>query len=347
MVREGTVPYRRLRVLLLVVLTGSLTLAHQYWVGGATIYDAALEARRAAIHEYILHNKVPIGVRWSSLGANGTNIRIGAVFLAEAVHQATGVRIHLAYKILDTVALFGTLLLLFVFLRIWFPSAYALVGLLYVASVLPMTYFLHAFHPWDRLGLLGWLVSLLLLHKNRLAWLALALMLTTVIKYDIILFPGLYFLAKVDRQNWRRIVPRTVALFAVTFGTYAALRILIPGGFDATLSVMDLAATNLRDFLSAPFAYPQLLAFTLPLLLGAISVRSADRFVKACFLFGVLLFVPLLAQSNFIEIRAQMAPLVLTIPAGLLGLFQLLERGDDHPVARQSLARSGTIQAES
>jgi hypothetical protein len=49
--------------------------------------------------------------------------------------------------------------------------------------------------------------------------------------------------------------------------------------------------------------------------------------------FGILLAVPFFILSNLIEVRAQMASLVMIAPAALLGLENLLAKGRPDPSA--------------
>src|SRR5688500_5661133 len=96
-------------VLLLVLLAGSLALVLQKWVGGATIYHPGYAEARRVLHESIFRNQLPPDRRsWSELGANGTNIRIATVYVAEAAHRFSEIDVLTIYKGLDTAALFAS-----------------------------------------------------------------------------------------------------------------------------------------------------------------------------------------------------------------------------------------------
>jgi len=312
--------------LLLVMLAAALTLGMQYWVGGATIYRSELVGAREALHSYILHNELPPGQTWTTLGAHSSNIRIGVVLAAEVIHRSTGVPVYFAYKAIDTAALFAGMLLLFVFVRRWVPDVYAVLALLYFAAITPLTYFLHIFHPWDRPALVVWLVCLLLLRAKRLGYLAAVLPVAVAIKFDVMVLPVLYLLASVTRENWQSVTWRTVAMLVLTVGTYIALRLALPGGFDSERTPIEQVALNLRDFAAIPLFYPPLLVFGLPILLGLAGWTSADRFARACWVFAVILTVPLWAKTNFREVRAEMPLMLLFMPCATLGLRAVLER---------------------
>jgi hypothetical protein len=312
---------------LLVLLCLVLTLGLQYWVGGATIYRTEYIAPRETLHSYIVRNQLPPGQTWMALGAHSLNIRVGAVYLAEAIHRTTRAPVYLVYKALETGFLLLAFLLFFAFIRDGVPRVYAVLALLYFAAITPLTYFLHVFHPWDRPALVTWLVCLILLRSERLLLLTLVLSLGVAIKFDIMVLPVLYFLAFARRENWRRIALRTGGMLAATFATYVALRLAFPGGFDSQRTVIEQIAKNLREFAAIPLFHPPLLALALPLLLGVVGWRSADRFKRASWGLGVALLVPLFLMTNFQELRAEMPVVVLLMPCALAGARVVLEKG--------------------
>ena len=108
----------------------------------------------------ILENRAQSPGEKRALGVNTTNIRIGTVYAAEAIHRATGLSISRVYRVMDTVALFAALPLVFWLFRRMASREYALLAMLYVGSILPLTYFLFYFHPWDRPTLVLWILML-------------------------------------------------------------------------------------------------------------------------------------------------------------------------------------------
>ena len=66
-------------VVLLVILSAVVTLVLQGWVGTATIYSSQYDAQHLAAHEILLHNRLPEGRTWTSMGGNGDNVRIATV----------------------------------------------------------------------------------------------------------------------------------------------------------------------------------------------------------------------------------------------------------------------------
>jgi hypothetical protein len=309
---------------LLVLFVGVATMISQYWVGNSTIYRPELEQKRELLHQYLLQNQLPPGVTWTSMGANSTNIRVGAVFLAEAMHRVFHISVLKAYVLLDTVALFCAMILLFVYLQRWFENIYCLVGVMFFAVVLPLTYMLFVFHPWDRLSLIVWLAALHLVRERRLWLLAVVLAIGMLIKYDVLLFPGLFFLAYVDRENWLRTGVITLLLFAVTFGMFKLVVLLRPGGFDSQLTTAQIVASNLAVLKEQRLGWPPFLGFSAPIVMAAIGFRSGNRFMQGSALFGMLLFIPFIFQSFMAEFRTEVPILLCLLPAALLGTKLIL-----------------------
>jgi hypothetical protein len=288
-----------------------------------TRYQTDFAERQQKLHNAILHNRLPAGhSSWGEIGANGTNTRVATVYLAEALHRITDLGTLKIYKMIDTVAVFVTFLLLFAYLRQSSPPVYSLVGLLYVAAIFPLTYFFVYFQPWDRVSLVCWIALLILLRLERLIAFTFLLAVSITVKYDTLLLPGLYLLANITWSNWRRIALRSGLMFAVSFGIWIGMRVFLPGGFEERHIVAQLLR-NLSDIHSTLFSYPPLLAFLIPMILAFGAVRWADRFSRASVWFGMLLFAPLIFATNFIEIRAEMPILILLLPSALVALRSL------------------------
>lgn len=324
----------------LALLCGVITLVVQHYVGDLTIYRVDAAATRLMMHEAILSNTPTQGRSWGAVGANATNVRILVVYAAETLAAVTGASPLAVYKLIDMASLFATLLLLFFFLRRWFDDEYCLIAVLFTGCVLPLTLLLHVFHPWDRPSALVWMLTLFALRDDRLIALAALLVVAVAIKYDAVVLPGLYFLYRVSAVNWRRTTATTAALFVVSFGTYAALRLALPGGFEER-DIVSQMLKNLDQIIDLRNPHPSLLGFALPLLLAAVGFRAADRFMRAAAAFGVLMFLPFFLSTNFNEFRAHMPMFILLLPAAIVGL-QCLVRGP----AQTQAAFAGGSSAE-
>ena len=322
--RDGSGPSDMARALLVALMAATVTLTLQHWVGSVTIYQPAFRDSRLALHGYIVENRRPPDRTWDAIGANGTNIRIVTVYLAEGLRRVLGIGVDRVYYHLDSAALFASLLMLYGYLRHWFAPSTALLGLLYVSAILPLTYVLHYFHPWDRISLVTWLVALFLIRGDHgvllMAWLPFAV----AVKFDIAVVPGLYWLVYVSRSTWTRVTLTTALLFAVSFGTFALLQWFLPGGSEPRV-VASLVRQNVDALLQLHLRFPVFLAFAVPLVAGAIGLRSADRFSRVAYLFGCALWIPLFFTTKFAEVRAQMPLVVLMLPASLWGIRALFD----------------------
>jgi len=313
---------------LLVLLAFVLTIVQANFVGDITIYSLNSAPERETGHEDIIHNQAPAG-GWDAKGENGVNIRIGVPYLVEFLHRATNIGVLQLYKGVDLAFLWLGFLLLFVYLRRWFSPAESLFALVYLAAILPLTFAFHSYQPWDRASFVAWVCGFWAARDQRF-WAFFAITIAAVIiKYDAILLPGLYFLAHVKWQNWRKIFLQSFLVGATLLAIFVALRILLPGGFEPR----DVTATvlrNIRLILGNPLFYAPSLAFALPLLLATLGYGAADRFMRASLWFAGLVAIPMFITTNFEEVRAEQMLFPLLAPAALLGLRRILSEPQEH-----------------
>ena len=250
------------------------------------------------------------------------NTRVLTVWTVETLHRLTGMALHRCYWLVETLALFGACLLLYAFLQPYTGSPFALAGLLYWGSILPLTYVGHTFHPWDKLSTALWLLALICA-RNLWWWrLAFVLFVGVATKYDILVFPILVYLALRKSEPWTRTVSRAALLLTLTVSTFVLLRWLFPGGMEPR-PVLDQVRTNLADMRSAWYYYPPLIALGPPALLATIGYSSADQFAKACAQLAGIITVILFLQVNFVEFRAEVPLLLLLLPSAWYGLLRV------------------------
>ena len=334
---------RHLRRALLVAWAAIVTITMQSWIGGATIYRAEYAERVAMAHRAIVANRPPDGVSWTAAGLNSTNIRVGVPFAVEALSRSTGVGVIRLYRLVDTAALFAALVLLAVLLRRIVDPVYAALGALAFASVLPLTYQLFYYHPWDRVSLINWIVLLLLAERQRIGWFAAMLPVAIAVKFDVILLPGLILLMRAPISTRLRDHVRPLALcaglFAVSFGTYWLLRFVRPGGFEP-VARGPLFQHNLEALRELNIAYPPFLGFALLIPLAVYGLRSGTRFTRACVVFAFPLLGVFLLQSRFEEFRCEVPVFLMLLPSALIGLRDILGTGSRAVDASEgSLAR--------
>ena len=311
-----------LQIALLAVLCFIIAAVQVRYVGDTTIYDEARIDTRQMMHGRILHNDAPEG-GWDSIGANGVNTRVAVVVLAELIVRVTGVDVPTTYIALDLAFIFGALLVLGLFLKSYFALPEAVGAVAFVGCILPMTFAYHVFHPWDRPALMVWILAIWAVRHEKLVLCMLLMAIGIAIKWDMIVLPGLYFLAHVTRTNIVAVVLRCVLIGAVGLAVYAAILYWQPAGHEQRDIVKYVTNNFVVALWLGPF-YPPFLAFCLPVLLSLYGLARADRFAIAAFAFGMFLLVPAFLLSHFVEVRAQIVALVLTLPCALYGLRRLL-----------------------
>lgn len=323
--------YRKLTsFFLLVSLCAVLTLAMQGWTGSHTIYQKGLSNQRLSVHQAIIDNQPPAGETWESMGARSLNTRILVPRLVDTLHRTSGLPVLNIYEYLDSVCLFLFLLLLYGYIGCWHNRQLSLICLLFVGTMLPLTYEFALFHPWDRISITLWLGLLYCLREHRLLPFAILLTTACLVKYDAIVLIGFYWLLQVKRKHWLK---PTVIAFVLSLLVFTALWALaatqphsasINTGF-LFADVMAQIRKNIAAALVFHLYYPPLLVFAIPLALCLFGLKGADRFTRMSVLFALVMLGIFFVKSNFIEVRAQMMVLVLLLPAALRGLTALLE----------------------
>src|SRR5215211_5645399 len=85
---------------LFLLLVTALSVVATNFVGDVTIYTAAANERREAVHEIIIQNRKPEG-GWNSIGLAAPNLRVLIPYLAETIKNLTSVPVTRIYKGID------------------------------------------------------------------------------------------------------------------------------------------------------------------------------------------------------------------------------------------------------
>ena len=200
--------------------------------------------------------------------------------------------------------------------------------MLFIGTILPVTFAFHYFHPWDRVSLFFWVATIWAIHLNRPALVVLLVMLGTAIKFDALVLPGLYFLAWISQKNWFRVTCISGIAFSLSLLTIAALIAVQPGGIEDR-ELIGLIEGNIHELLRAGISHPFTLIFLPLLLLCAFNIRQADRFDIASLTFACGLLTVFFTTTHFRELRAQMMVAVLLLPLALLN-FSRCNRSEAH-----------------
>ena len=320
-------PWQKLTGVFLLSLILSITL--QIYIGNANIYfsrEASGNSYWVDQHEGVLRNQLPNGKTWDGIGMNGVNIRIGVVYFADWISKFIRWPIMKTYRWIDNCFLVATFFFLYFVLELWLGSNRAFIGVFYYAFSQITSYFPLHWHPWDRPSHFLWLLSLFLLFKKRDILLWLIVMLGMLIKYDLIMISGVYFLANISKTNWRKPLVVSCLLFFSCASLLWLLIQIFPGGFPDTAKgeshFSKLIAFNIQKFLEVPLAYPPLLVFSLPLLLGFWGWKKASQFEKSGYLIGSFALPGYFCTSYFGETRAEMPLLLMILPCALRAINQ-------------------------
>lgn len=302
----------------------ALAIINTYYVGDLAIYQDANARSQLAVHDSILNNTTPDG-GWSANSMNGVNVRVTAIYLAEAIHDVLRIEVGRAYRLMDLVFVAITFFLAFFFFRSFTSTSSALIGLMYLGCIFPMTYAFHNVHPWDRIGWLTWLLAIWAVKVDRPFALAVVLVVGITIKYDILALAGLYFLVWVDRVNWKRVTATTTVVSLLGIATFALLVYLRPGGFDVerTTSLISRVRLLYWELCGHPISHPALLALTPLILLAPMGFQNRNRFAIMSFLYGIFLLLLVAWSAVFKEIRAQMGIILLLMPLVLIALDRI------------------------
>jgi hypothetical protein len=308
--------------LLLLALVLATTL--QEYVGKPVLYTDPHWESAEVLHRAILEGRPPEGMTWRQLGANSTSHRVLVPLLAQALSGLTGVALRRVYYAIDSSALVALFALLFLYLRRWLPVGWSLVGVLYLAAVLPTTYHYFYFHPWDRVSALVWLAALWGVRERRPLVLALVLAVGMLVKFDLLFVPLLYGAASWGGESRRRTLLVTAGLLLATFGVLGLATALRPDAAGAGYlgRVREQVAVNVAGARESGWAYAPLLLLLLPAACGVAYRPTAEdahpRFLRWLAPFA-LLHLPLYAlASTFREARAMVPLALLLLPPALL-----------------------------
>jgi hypothetical protein len=308
---------------LLVVLMGIVTIVQVNFVGATTIYSLKVANIREELHDSIVHNHPPAG-GWVERGANDAmNIRVVIPYLVEFLHDETGARVLHLYKVVDLICIWLALITFFAYLREQFSAWESGLTCLYFAAILPATFALHFYHPYDRASLVAWLLAIWCARARRFWEFSAVAIVAVLIKFDAIVLPGLYFLGNATSQTWRKYLFQSSAIAIILFVIFEGLSLSLGGVWVRP----DYGAQILRNFkmmIGTGIFYPPSLAFGLPIVLAILGYKSSDQFMRASVWFAGMIAVILIAASNFEELRAEQMLIPLLAPAALYGLRRIL-----------------------
>jgi hypothetical protein len=307
----------------LCVLAGSITIELQGWIGSSTTYSQKAEEQRGDLHARILQRHIPPGGTIGDFSFQNATMDDVMGLVAESARQATGWEVTRVYKWIDNISLFIALLLLYALLGAYVPPSYRALGVLYLASILPLTYQSGVLHPWDRPSTMTWLFVLLALERMYLlafTWLLAA----GLVGHDSSLVHRLRLVRTDSSVRLTRIMIEAAVMIAFAMLAYMLLESLVPTRRDGPgmMVQLDRNFDQLRHFGAA---YPPIFMFVIPACFAAIGWRGSDRRARAGVVLSLLGIVMLFFVSDVSDVRGKIPLLVLLLPCALYGARLLLD----------------------
>ncbi len=289
-------------------------------IGDLTVYADGNADRRQQMHTAILENTPPGGKTWEEWGANNLNVRVAVVLLVEKIAVSTGQDRDFVYRLLDLVCLFAALVFTYYTLQRWFAPLPSLAGVLLVCMLLPLTMLDHYFHPWDRPILVLWAALICCLTRHQLFAFACVYVLAVVVKLDSLMGVGMIWFAYVRRDDWLRPTLITAGIGSLGLLALGTLILLLPGGQEA-IDIGRQLARNGEVAASLGIAYPPLLVYGLLAVLGLLGWSSGESTPRRLFVFGLVMLIPHLLVTNFVEVRAQVGSVLCLLPLATQGVL--------------------------
>ncbi len=297
---------------LLISAAGVILHDYYYRVHDGLYYSQPTLIQRIYMHTAIIQGTVDPHYRY----------RVLAPFMAEGIFKLislvnpamAGVDVFkLTYIIHDFLAISFSLCMLYLFLKVWFPSAQALAGSLLVAALMPIALQDHFYQPWSLLEPGFYALALLLAYRKQLAWFGVVVLLTTLNRETAIflalLFPAtnLDFISIVRRKTkipFKTILASLVyvLIWLIVLGTLRLVR----GGGPTTETLATIWAANMWSVNAnkALINVPLFMGFGW--LLAILGIRHAPLFLRKSLLVVPFLLASVILFGIWVEVRLLM-----------------------------------------
>jgi hypothetical protein len=230
-----------------------------------------------------------------------------------------------AYAVFYVLALPAFLASLFAYVRVWFPSEAALVGVLFVAATLPVAMRPNEYGPHSFLEPTFISLALLCILRDRRLWLAVLVAVATLNRETGIFLVVLYALARPLNQQ-RAIV--TVAYGAIWLTVFIGLR-LYAGDADRYWTVAKVFTSNLSQLPLTVFNVAAL--FGVFWWFAAAGFRDSPTFVRRVAVVIPVYLAVIGVWGVWWEVRLLLPLLPLLLPLALSFLFRPATGAVDEP----------------
>lgn len=304
---------------LILILSVSAVVAYGYF----TRIDRPNFEPRLELHNHIIAGTAPSPYRYRIL----VPFVMEGFFKALSTVLSTKAAFLLSYAIYDLLAVFLLIATLFVWLKTWFSKEQALVGALFVAGTIPITFQDHYFQPWSLLEAGLFSAAFLAIHKRRY-WLLAALVAVASLNRETAVFIPLAFFLTIDMKGFLKRRTDTERKPVVLFGgllliwaaVYWGLRYCL-GGAAHIATLGGILAQNttegsvLHALVNGSLFLGGLWAF------AVLGLRYAPGFLKRVAWIVPIYLIAVIAWGMWREVRLLMPLYPVLVPLGLSFLF--------------------------
>ncbi len=303
---------------LVLIVSASLLLGHQY----LNQVDIPNRQLRFDLHHQIIQATAPSPYRYRVLAPFAAEWLINLFSVDFPAEKA----FLLAYAFYDWIAILLSLVSLFFWLRIWFENEPALIGVLFVASTMPIAFQDHYFQPWSLLEPALFSLSLLAMYRRNF-WLLAASVLLASLNRETAVFLPLAFLMTIQGENSQRMQSMlwSGVLLLIWAAVFFGLR-YFRGNASHVETVAGLLAQNITPR-SLFYAF-----FNSSLFLGGFWIfvvagfRYAATFLKKASLVIPFYLLTVLIWGIWQEVRLLLPLYPFLLPLGLSFLYRHNEK---------------------
>ncbi|MEW6607217.1 MAG: hypothetical protein AB1414_07140 [bacterium] len=263
-----------------------------------------------------------------------TQYRILMPFCAEFIHQVLNISIASSYHSLRVITTFLVLSLFHIYLTRWFDTPKALIGTLYLAGSIPLSY-LYWPYPQDMFNLMMFIVGFIAIREHKDNWLYLILILGSL-NYETIVFLILfYFFYHSGQMKFKKLIGRTISYLAIWTLVMVLIRLkygLLPNFMDNQVHLIGypMYQTNLKMYANifknislTNGCFYIFLLFGFFWILAFLHLSKKPKFlVKTAWVIPIYLVFHFFIAS-FGETRVFLPLFLLLIPLGLFSIFKV------------------------
>lgn len=299
----------------LILASAALVLAYAYYyITAKPNYDMRLE-----LHQEIISGQAPSPYQY----------RLLVPFAGEGLFRVFGIVLPqryafgLAYVFLDLSGIFFLLVGVFKILEQWFRREYALLGSLFCAAVLPVTFFEHYYQPWSFWEAALYSFGLWLVSKNRRVWLGGIVFLASINRETGLILAAAFFVISFHFQtfkesraaNWQTI-KWTGLYFGIWALVFISLRLIRPASSEVE-SIAQIFQHNIQPVFLAKTALNLMLFLGAFWLLAVKGWRNSPKFLRRAAWVLPAHFVLILIYAYWSEVRVLMPHYPVLIGLGL------------------------------